>query len=73
MVSEPPIIADAGPLIALSRIDNLNLLQQAFGSAKKPDISINPCSPEAQSRHDRKQAGIVQTLLDTGLLVSAVR
>jgi predicted nucleic acid-binding protein len=31
MVSERPIIADVGPLIALSRIDNLNLLQQVFG------------------------------------------
>lgn len=31
MVSEHPIIADAGPLIALSRIGRLELLEQVFG------------------------------------------
>ncbi len=60
----PVVIADAGPLIALAGIDNLDLLKSLFGRVLAPDAVLDECL--AGSGDDVLQIG---QAIDAGWLV----
>ena len=64
---EPPFVADAGPLIALARIERLSLLQRLFGDGLVPpavhrEIGVDSGRPGATAIRHALCAGWLQVV-----------
>jgi predicted nucleic acid-binding protein len=58
------VISDAGPLIALAKVDQLAILEALFGSVVIPDAVERECLSDSKEGSKRIQAAI-----DNGILV----
>lgn len=63
--STPEVVADAGPIIALARLDLLAIPGSIFGKACATDIVLDECL--ANPRHAEHRA--ISTALETGQLL----
>jgi predicted nucleic acid-binding protein len=65
--TDPLVVADAGPLISLGRLDLLSVLARLFGVVHVPTAVVDECL----ARPEQADAQRIRAALDAGWLISA--